>query len=127
MSDQVRLDKWLWAARFFKTRALAAAAIEKGRVEVNGERAKRARHLHPGDRVRIRLGPYAHDVEVLELASVRGPATRAALLYRETDDSRKARAALALQLRSAPDFDFAEGKPDKKQRRMLRRLKGSEE
>ena len=88
MSDQedgrVRLDKWLWAARFFKTRALAAEAVEGGKVQVNGERPKRARPLQLGDQVRIRLGPYEHTVEVRDLSAHRGPAARAAELYEET-------------------------------------------
>ena len=76
--NRVRLDKWLWAARFFKTRAIAATAIETGKVEVNGERAKRAKQLQVGDSVRIRLGPYNHIVAVRALSEVRGPASVAA-------------------------------------------------
>ena len=75
---KVRLDKWLWAARFFKTRSLAADAIEKGKVELNGERAKRAKQLQAGDSLRIRLGPYHHIVTVRALSERRGPASVAA-------------------------------------------------
>src|SRR5437764_14974830 len=82
---KVRLDKWLWAARFFKTRALAATAIETGKVEVNGERAKRAKLLQVGDSLRIRLGPYYHVVTVRGLSEHRGPASIAATLYEETE------------------------------------------
>ena len=105
---KVRLDKWLWAARFFKTRALAAQAIESGKVEVNGERAKRAKQLQVGDELRIRLGPYEHQIVVQALSSRRGPAPEAAGLYEETVASREARERLALQLKSvAPLFQHA--------------------
>src|SRR5688572_31043484 len=93
--DKVRLDKWLWAARFFKTRALAAEAVEGGKVQLNGDRPKRGRTLQVGDELRIRLGPYEHVVTVRALSDRRGPATQAAGLYQETDASRNAREALA--------------------------------
>lgn len=129
MSDQedgrVRLDKWLWAARFFKTRALAAEAVEGGKVQVNGERPKRARPLQLGDQVRIRLGPYEHTVEVRDLSAQRGPAARAAELYEETAASRTAREALAIQLKSLHAvFGPDKGKPTKKDRREIDRLRG---
>ena len=129
MSDQedgrVRLDKWLWAARFFKTRALAAEAVEGGKVQVNGERPKRARPLQLGDQVRIRLGPYEHTVEVRDLSAHRGPAARAAELYEETAASRTAREALAIQLKSLHAvFGPDQGKPTKKDRRENDRLRG---
>ena len=79
-TTRVRLDKWLWAARFFKTRGLAVDAIDSGKVEVNGERAKRAKQLQAGDSVRIRIGPYHHLVKVLALSERRGPASVAATL-----------------------------------------------
>ena len=123
--DRVRLDKWLWAARFFKTRALAAEAIEGGKVEVNGDRAKRARPLKPGDEVRVRLGPYEHHVVVSALAHRRGPAAEAATLYQETVAGREARERLALQLKSvAPLFHHDKGRPTKKDRRDINRLRG---
>jgi ribosome-associated heat shock protein Hsp15 len=97
---RVRLDKWLWAARFFKTRSLAAEAIAGGKVQVNGDRAKRARPVQLGDQIRVRLGPYEHDVVVRALSSRRGPATAAAALYDETPESITARETLAVQLKS---------------------------
>src|SRR6476646_7335187 len=98
---RVRLDKWLWAARFYKTRSLAADAVEKGKVEVNGERAKRAKQLQIGDSLRIRLGPYHHIVTVRALSEIRGPASVAATLYEETGEGRKAREALQGQMKAA--------------------------
>jgi ribosome-associated heat shock protein Hsp15 len=121
---KVRLDKWLWAARFFKTRALAATAIETGKVEVNAERAKRAKQLQVGDSLRIRLGPYNHLVTVRALAENRGPAPVAAMLYEETEESRAAREAMGLQVkiaRSVPGYD--RGRPTKKDRRDIERVK----
>ena len=123
--EKVRLDKWLWAARFFKTRALAAEAVEGGKVEVNGDRPKRARPLQVGDELRIRLGPYEHIVTVRALSDRRGPATQAAGLYQETEASRSAREARALQLKSLHSlFGPEKGRPTKKDRREIERLKG---
>ena len=98
---RVRLDKWLWAARFYKTRSLAADAVEAGRVEVNGERAKRAKQLQVGDSLRIRLGPYHHIVTVRAVSERRGPASVAATLYEESEEGRKAREALQVQVKAA--------------------------
>src|SRR5918994_7399250 len=92
--DRTRIDKWLWAARFYKTRSLAAEAVDGGKVQVNGERVKRAKPLQVGDEVRIRLGPFEHQIVVRELSSQRGPAARAFALYEETADSLAAREAL---------------------------------
>jgi ribosome-associated heat shock protein Hsp15 len=123
--DKVRLDKWLWAARFFKTRALAAEAVEGGKVQLNGDRPKRARPLQVGDELRIRLGPYQHIVAVRALSDRRGPATQAAALYQETEASRRAREALAIQLKSLHSlFGPEKGRPTKKDRREIERLKG---
>jgi ribosome-associated heat shock protein Hsp15 len=123
--EKVRLDKWLWAARFFKTRALAAEAVAGGKVEVNGDRPKRARPLQVGDELRIRLGPYEHIVTVRTLSDRRGPATQAAGLYQETEASRSAREARALQLKSLHSlFGPEKGRPTKKDRREIERLKG---
>jgi ribosome-associated heat shock protein Hsp15 len=123
--DRVRLDKWLWAARFYKTRALAAEAVEGGKVQVNGERPKRARPLQSGDEIRVRLGPYEHVVTVRGLSDRRGPASQAAALYEETEASRSARDALAVQLKSLHSLFGAEkGRPTKKDRREIERLKG---
>ena len=124
---RVRLDKWLWAARFFKTRGLAAQAIETGKVEVNGERAKRAKQLQIGDQLRIRLGPYHHIVKVRGVSERRGPPAVAAELFEETEESRKAREAMQLQVRiaqSVPGYD--RGRPTKKDRRDIERLKRGE-
>src|ERR1700740_30966 len=96
-SDRVRLDKWLWAARFFKTRSLAADAIEGGKVDVNGDRAKRSKLVHPGDEVRVRHPPFEHVVRVLGVAERRGSATIAATLYEETVESRERRERVALE------------------------------
>jgi ribosome-associated heat shock protein Hsp15 len=124
-SEKVRLDKWLWAARFFKTRALVAEAVAGGKVEVNGDRPKRARPLQVGDELRIRLGPYEHIVTVRALSDRRGPATQAAGLYQETEASRSAREARALQLKSLHSlFGPEKGRPTKKDRREIERLKG---
>ena len=122
--SRVRLDKWLWAARFFKTRALAAAAIETGKVEVNGERVKRAKQLQVGDELHIRLGPYHHVITVRALSEHRGPATVAAGLYSETEEGRKAREAMHIQVKAAqsvPGYD--RGRPSKKDRRDIERLR----
>jgi ribosome-associated heat shock protein Hsp15 len=125
MSDKTRLDKWLWAARFYKTRGLAVTAIETGRVEVNGERAKRAKLLGVGDEVRVRQPPFEVILVVKALSDKRGPATVAATLYSETEDSIKARQALAAQLRSAPTPAYEhEGRPTKKDRRRMDEWRG---
>ena len=125
--DQVRLDKWLWAARFFKTRALAAEAVEGGKVELNGEKPKRAKQVRPGDQLRLRLGPYEHLLTVRAVSERRGPASVAVTLYQEDPEGRRRRELLAEQHRLAPPaFDFGEGKPSKKQRRDIRRLRGED-
>ena len=125
--DRVRLDKWLWAARFFKTRSLAADAIAGGKVQLNAERVKRAKGVQPGDRVRVRIGPYEHEVIVRALSERRGPAAEAALLYEETAESHAARERLSIQLRSIThDFQFEKGKPSKKERRDLHRFRDRE-
>ncbi|PYO47038.1 MAG: RNA-binding protein [Gemmatimonadetes bacterium] len=121
---RVRLDKWLWAARFFKTRALAVTAIETGKVEVNGERAKRAKQLQVGDELHIRLGPYHHVVTVRAVSERRGPAAVAAGLYSESEEARKAREAMRIQVKAAqsvPGYD--RGRPTKKDRRDIERLR----
>jgi ribosome-associated heat shock protein Hsp15 len=124
-SGRTRLDKWLWAARFFKTRALAAEAVEGGKVQVNGDRPKRARPLQVGDELRIRLGPYEHAVTVRALSNRRGPASEAAGLYEETAASRSAREALAIQLKTLhAAFGPDRGRPTKKDRREIDRLRG---
>jgi ribosome-associated heat shock protein Hsp15 len=121
--DRVRLDKWLWAARWFKTRALAAAAITGGKIRVNGERPKRARLIGLHDELRIRKGPFEFVVNVTGLSEVRGPASLAAALYLETPASQQARALLALQLKGQAQLTYTgKGRPTKKDRRALDRL-----
>ena len=121
----VRVDKWLWAARFFKSRSIAVTAIEGCKVTVNGERVKPSRDLKAGDSVRVRLGPYEHVVIVRALSDRRGPAAQAALLFEETPESRAAREKLHWQLKhAAPVIVAGEGRPTKKDRRDLNKLKG---
>jgi ribosome-associated heat shock protein Hsp15 len=124
-SARVRLDRWLWAARFFKTRALAAAAIGGGKVEVNGERTKRAKPVAVGDRLRIRRGPFEYVVEVRALSEHRGPATAALSLYTEDAEGKRRRERLAEQLRVAPSLRYeGKGRPTKKDRRDIEKLRG---
>jgi ribosome-associated heat shock protein Hsp15 len=126
--DRVRLDKWLWAARFYKTRSLAAEAIAGGKVQVNGERVKRAKPMQIGDEVRIRQGPYEHQIMVRELSERRGPASAAARMYEEKPESVAAREAMALQLKTLHAAFLPErGRPTKKDRREINRLKGREQ
>jgi ribosome-associated heat shock protein Hsp15 len=121
----VRVDKWLWAARFFKSRSIAVTAIEGGKVTVNGERVKPSRDVKAGDSVRVRLGPYEHVVIVRAVSDRRGPATQAALLFEETADSRAAREKLHWQLKhAAPVIVPGDGRPTKKDRRDLNKFKG---
>ena len=122
--SRTRVDKWLWAARFFKTRSLAAEAIGGGKVDVNGERAKRSKMLQTGDEVRVRIGPFEHHVVVRGIAERRGSAAIAATLYEETVTSREAREKLALQMKNMPTaFAYDAGRPSKKDRRNLDRLR----
>ncbi len=113
-SSKQRVDKWLWAARFFKTRGLAADAAESGKVLVNGMRAKPAKAIAPGDMLEIRVSKFRFEVEVLALSAKRGGAPEAQKLYRETDDSRAQREALAAQ--AQPVF---KGRPTKRDRRRI--------
>lgn len=126
-AEPVRLDKWLWAARFFKTRAIAVDAIAGGKVMYKGERTKPAHVVHLGDELRIRLGPYEHVVHVRALTPRRGPAKQAQLMYEETPESVAARARLAEQFRAASAFNPQAGWTDsKKDRRERRRVRGKE-
>lgn len=117
----MRLDKWLWAARFFKTRSLAADEIGKGRVQVNGQVAKASREVRPGDQVQLRHGQGPMTVVVRGLSQVRGPAPVAQALYEETADSQQVRAAAAEQRRLAaePALTISQGRPTKRDRRDL--------
>ena len=122
-NEETRIDKWLWAARFFKTRALAAEAVNGGKVEVNGARAKPSRAVRSGDEINVRRGPYQWTVIVKEVAKLRGPAPQAQLLYQETEASmRRREAAIArLKLERPPEFDYS-GRPSKKDRRAIARF-----
>jgi ribosome-associated heat shock protein Hsp15 len=123
-AGKVRLDKWLWAARFFKTRALAAEAIDGGKITVNSERPKRAKLIQAGDQVVLRLGPYQHTIHVRDVSARRGSAAIAQELYLETPASVAERGRVAEQHKSAAvSFAFAEGKPSKKDRRAIDRVR----
>jgi ribosome-associated heat shock protein Hsp15 len=126
--DRVRLDRWLWAARFFKTRALAAAAVAGGKVDVNGARAKPAKPVQIDDRLRVRVGPYEWLVTVRAITSRRGSARDAQLLYDESAEGRAARERLAELHKIAPAPAYrGKGRPTKKDRRELQRLEDSED
>ncbi|HXV86934.1 MAG TPA: S4 domain-containing protein [Gemmatimonadales bacterium] len=121
-ASRVRLDRWLWAARFFKTRSEAAAAVAGGQVRVNGERPKRAKLLGAGDEVRIRKSGTEFHVVVRALSEQRGSATLARALYDETPESRAAREAQAFQRKARPVPVFeGKGRPTKRERRALER------
>ena len=125
VTETMRLDKWLWCARFYKTRSLATEEIAKGRVTVNGEAAKPARDLRCGDTVALRQGPVARTVLVRALSGARGPAPVAQLLYEETPESIAARERAAEQRRLAPEPAAAlqEGRPTKRDRRNIDRAR----
>jgi ribosome-associated heat shock protein Hsp15 len=120
-SSKLRVDKWLWAARFFKTRSLSADAVESGKVLVNDVRAKPAKPIAIGDRLEIRAGKFRYEVEVLALSDKRGGAAEAQKLYRETDDSRAQREALVAHLKAQPQPLF-KGRPTKRDRRKIEQL-----
>src|SRR2546426_853212 len=126
-ADSVRLDRWLWAARFFKTRALASAAIAGGKVQVNGTRAKPAKQLKIGDALRVRVGPYEWLVTVRALSERRGPPKDAQLLYDESPEGRAARERLAEGPQNPPGPPHhGQGPPAQKERRELQRLEEGE-
>ena len=121
----VRIDKWLWAARFFKTRSLAARACELGRIESNGQGAKAAREVRVGDLLEVKNDGGDYQIEVLVLSEMRGPAATAQTLYRETEPSRELRRKLAEERKSMPHVEaFREGKPSKRDRREIDRFRG---
>lgn len=124
---KLRIDKWLWAARFFKTRSLAADAVECGKALVNDVRVKPAKAITVGDTLTIRLGSIQHVVEVLALSDRRGPAPEAQKLYHETEESRLQREALAAELRAQPKPAFPGGRPTKRDRRAIEKLRNSRE
>ena len=121
--ESVRLDVWLWATRFFKTRSLAKSVIEAGRIEVNGCTAKPSRAVRVGDTLRIARGEDRYEIAVLGLSEERGPAPVAQALYRESDESRQARLAAAERRRlEATGYAKPATKPDKRARRLIRAL-----
>jgi len=122
-SAKFRIDKWLWAARFFKTRAIAVDAVESGKVLVNDTRVKPAKAIAMGDILSIRLGPYLFEVEVLALSDKRGPAVQAQTLYRETEEGRVKREALAAEIKAQPNPFELKGRPTKRDRRDIERFK----
>ncbi|QDQ86871.1 RNA-binding S4 domain-containing protein [Alcaligenaceae bacterium SJ-26] len=126
MNDRIRLDKWLWAARFYKTRSLASDEIGKGRVQVNGQPAKPAREVGPGDLVTVRKEDPPIEVRVRAVSGARGPATVARQLYEETPASTAARERAAEMRRLAPEpaLDLEAGRPTKRDRRLIDRMRG---
>lgn len=120
----VRMDKWLWAARFFKTRALAARACDLGRIASSGQLAKPARDVHIGDLLQVKNDSGDFQLEVLDLSEVRGPAATALTLYRETEASRELRIKLAEERKAMPYFDASAGKPSKRDRREIAQFRG---
>ena len=127
ISEKLRLDKWLWAARFFKTRSLAAQAVESGKVKLNGQRVKPAKELHDEDALEIHIGDFTWQVRVRELSARRGPAEVAKKLYEETAASQAQRQAQLAVRRAAPEpAAQIHGRPTKRNRRMLKRFTGGE-
>ena len=121
----MRIDKWLWAARFFKTRSLATRACELGRIDSNGQPAKPAREVKIADRLRVKNESGEFEIEVLALSEMRGPAPVAQALYHESEASREARLKAAAERKAAlPVERWREGKPSKRDRREIARLRG---
>jgi ribosome-associated heat shock protein Hsp15 len=122
---RLRIDKWLWAARFYKTRSLAAEAVAGGKVKLNGERAKPGKGVRPGDRLVVRSGELQWLVEVRAVSARRGPASEAAKLYAESNESRSQREQLLLMRRAGPHpAHDTHGRPTKRDRRMIHRFTG---
>ena len=123
--DRVRLDKWLWAARFFKTRALATRACELGRIQSSGKVAKAAREVRVADLLEVKNASGDFQIEVLALSEMRGPAAVAQTLYRETEASRELRMKVAAERKAMGHFEtLREGKPSKRDRREIDRFRG---
>jgi ribosome-associated heat shock protein Hsp15 len=120
----VRLDKWLWAARFFKTRSLAARACELGRISANGQAVKPAREVRVDDRLEVKNDSGDFQIVVLLLSEMRGPAVVAQTLYRETEESRELRRKLAEVRKTMPHFEAPESRPSKRDRRKINRMRG---
>lgn len=125
--DRLRIDKWLWAARFYKTRSLASEEIDRGRVHVNGVAVKPARELKAGDRVEVRIGAVTREVVVRAISAIRGGAPQAALLYDETPESIARRQAAAEMHRLAPEpaLSLSHGRPTKRERRDMDEARGT--
>jgi len=124
-AERLRIDKWLWAARFFKTRSLAAQAVEGGRVQINGERVKPAKDVKAGDEVLVHIGALEWVIEVRGLSARRGPAEEARRLYAEREDSRARRQAILDTRKHAPEPALGlRGRPTKRDRRRLKRFTG---
>ncbi|MGA7630441.1 MAG: RNA-binding S4 domain-containing protein [Terriglobales bacterium] len=123
--NSVRIDKWLWAARFFKTRSLAARACELGRIQSNGQPAKAARDVRIGDMLRVTNDGGEFQIEVLLLGEVRGPASVAQTMYRETDESRELRIKVAAERKAMKQFEeLPTGRPSKRDRRRIIQFRG---
>ena len=125
--ESIRIDKWLWAARFFKTRSIAQEAVELGRVRLNDQRLKPSREVKPGDRLTVERGDERFDIFVEKISAVRGPAPVAQTLYRETDESKEKRLRVSEMRRIAmePASTIAKGRPTKRDARLIRRVKAS--
>jgi ribosome-associated heat shock protein Hsp15 len=123
LAEHLRIDKWLWAARFFKTRSLAAQAVEGGRVQVNGERVKPAKDVKPGDEMVVHIGGLEWVIEVRGLSARRGPAEDARRLYEEREDSQTRRQTILDARKHAPEPSLGlRGRPTKRDRRRLKRF-----
>jgi ribosome-associated heat shock protein Hsp15 len=125
--DKLRVDKWLWAARFYKTRSIAAEAVDSGKVLVNGARVKPAKALKPGDELLVRVPGADYTVLVQMLSDRRGPATEAVKLYAETEESKRKREEAKLTRVAAEPTPFIRGRPTKRTRRQLDRLRRSDD
>ena len=124
--DKLRVDKWLWAARFYKTRSLAAGAVDAGKVLVNGARVKPAKALRPGDELIIRTPVFEYTVQVAQLAERRGSAVQAAQLYTETEDSKRKREIARLERVPGDPTAGIRGRPTKRARRQLQKVRGDD-
>ncbi|MGV8713042.1 MAG: RNA-binding S4 domain-containing protein [Nitrosomonas sp.] len=126
--EKFRIDKWLFAARFFKTRSLAAEAVERGRVSLNDQRVKPAKTVAVGDRLIIRIGSVQYVIEVLALSNKRGSAPQAQQLYRETDESKEQRELVIARLKAQPQSLLIRGRPTKRDRRRIEQfISGNDE
>lgn len=124
--EKFRVDKWLFATRFFKTRTLAAEAIDRGKIHLNGIRIKPAKTVSIGDMLKIRIGHYEYEVEIMALSNKRFSAPQAQKLYRETEPSRRQRKVIAEQLKMLPPGFYTKGRPTKRDRRDIERFKNKE-